>query len=87
MALKERRTRGKRKEVEAFKTSEEDRDVLMLRERASGDAYKTSKLVKATQESKVPTSSKRVADVVKATQNFSLSNPIPVLETQERMPT
>jgi hypothetical protein len=54
-------------------------------ERAPGDAEKTSEPVKVTQESKVPIKSKRVADVVRATQNFSLSNPILALATQERM--
>jgi hypothetical protein len=53
--------------------------------RAPGDAEKTSGLVKATQESKVSILSKRVADVVRATQNFSLSNPILALATQKRM--
>lgn len=40
--------------------------------RAPGDADKTSELVKETQESKLLIRSKRVADAVKATQNFSL---------------
>lgn len=56
-----------------------------VNKRAPGDADKTSELVKATQESKAPILSKRVADVVRATQNFSLSNPILTLATQERM--
>lgn len=68
-----------------FKSFSGGQRCAHVNKRAPGDADKTSELVKATQESKVPIKLKRVADVVRATQNFSLSIPILALATQERM--
>lgn len=68
-----------------FKSFSRGQKCAHVDKRAPGDADKTSELVKATQESRVPILSKRVADVVRATQNFPLSNPTLALATQERM--
>jgi hypothetical protein len=68
-----------------FKSFSRGQRCAYVDKRALGDVGKTSELVKATQESKVLIKLKRVADVVRATQNFSLSNLILALATQERM--